>query len=129
MPLAPFINPSTDPILMYDPLPPPDSIDIYERLKMRTPSRQLPDASPFSMFFQSLLPNFNVQEGGLSGEAAALMADAMVDEAAGGADPPAPANAINWNEMHNQIDEELRLMDNMDGKCQNYINNRQVLMI
>lgn len=117
MPLATFINTSTDPILTYDPLPPLDSIDTYERPKMRTPSRQLPDASPFSMFFQSLLPNFNVQPDHLTGEAAALMADAMIDEAAGGADPPPPpADAVNWNNIHNQIDEELRLMDNMDGK-------------
>lgn len=31
VPLAPFINKDTEPILMYDPLPPVDSINIYNR--------------------------------------------------------------------------------------------------
>lgn len=31
VPLAPFINKDTEPILMYDPLPPIDSINIYNR--------------------------------------------------------------------------------------------------
>lgn len=66
VPLAPFINKETEPILMYDPLPPLDSINIYKRPTMTTGSRILPDASPLSMFFQSLLPNFNVQDGGFA---------------------------------------------------------------
>lgn len=32
VPLAPFINKDTEPILMYDPLPPTDTINIYTRL-------------------------------------------------------------------------------------------------
>ncbi|KAJ6644186.1 Transcription factor 25 [Pseudolycoriella hygida] len=60
VPLAPFINKDTEPILMYDPLPPADTINIYTRPNM--PSRILQSRSPFSMFFQSLLPNFNIQE-------------------------------------------------------------------
>lgn len=48
---------------MYDPLPPLDSINIYKRPAVSTPSRLLTDASPLSMFFQSLLPSFNVQGG------------------------------------------------------------------
>lgn len=62
VPLSPFINRETEPIVMYDPLPPLDSINIYKRPTMSSNSRLLPDASPLSMFFQSLLPNFNVQE-------------------------------------------------------------------
>lgn len=60
VPLAPFINKDTEPILMYDPLPPVDTINIYTKPNM--PSRVLQNRSPFSMFFQSLLPNFNIQE-------------------------------------------------------------------
>lgn len=48
---------------MYDPLPPLDSINIYKRPVLNAPSRLLADASPLSMFFQSLLPSFNVQGG------------------------------------------------------------------
>lgn len=63
VPLEPFINKDTEPILMYDPLPPLDSINIYQRpTNAARNARQLNDASPFSMFFQSLMPNFNVQE-------------------------------------------------------------------
>lgn len=47
---------------MYDPLPPLDSVNIYKRPVMSNGSRLLPDASPLSMFFQSLLPDFNVQD-------------------------------------------------------------------
>lgn len=61
VPLAPFINKDTEPILMYDPLPPIDSINIYTRPNMTSASRVLLDSSPFSMFFQSLLPTFNIQ--------------------------------------------------------------------
>lgn len=88
VPLAPFINKDTEPILMYDPLPPIDSINIYNRYcfnyttkpknlfhkysfspSMTSASRVLMDSSPFSMFFQSLLPNFNVQELAAAGPA------------------------------------------------------------
>lgn len=80
VPLAPFVNKDTEPILMYDPLPPNDTINIYTRQERVfgtmqhfsrrfflfhrpiMPSRVLQSRSPFSMFFQSLLPNFNIQE-------------------------------------------------------------------
>lgn len=78
VPLAPFINKETEPILMYDPLPPLDSINIYKRPVLKQTSRTLSDASPFSMFFQSLLPNFNVQEGGFPADAQGVAAIAAV---------------------------------------------------
>lgn len=61
VPLAPFINKETEPILMYDPLPPHDTLNIYERPTLPSASRLFPDTNPLSMFFQSLLPNFNVE--------------------------------------------------------------------
>uniref|UniRef100_A0A1B0CVA6 Transcription factor 25 n=2 Tax=Lutzomyia longipalpis TaxID=7200 RepID=A0A1B0CVA6_LUTLO len=84
VPLAPFIAKETDPILMYDPLPPLDSINIYSRpIFTPTNSVQLQNSSPFSMFFQSLLPSFSVNQaapGGGGGNRAAvapLAADAQ----------------------------------------------------
>lgn len=70
VPLMPFIAKESEPIVMYDPLPPPDSINIYARPKnnaFRTAGAASPfnaannnqNASSISMFFQSLLPNFN----------------------------------------------------------------------
>lgn len=61
VPLAPFINKETEPILMYDPLPPLDTINYINFTALPSTSRLIPDTSPLSMFFQSLLPNFNVE--------------------------------------------------------------------
>ncbi|GAB0086263.1 transcription factor 25 [Sergentomyia squamirostris] len=63
VPLAPFITKETEPILMYDPLPPLDAINIYTRPNI-SPSRHalLDTSSPLSMFFQSLLPTFSVNQ-------------------------------------------------------------------
>lgn len=118
VPLAPFINQETEPIVMYDPLPPIDSINIYEKPTLNAPSRLLPDASPLSMFFQSLLPNFNVQ----GGRFVAPDAVAGVENA-----PPRNANANQaagneWDEniAHDQaLMDELRLIEDLDnGICQ-----------
>lgn len=62
VPLASFLNKDHDPILMYDPLPPADSINIYSRPNLSSTSTRQLDGSPFSMFFQSLLPNFSMQQ-------------------------------------------------------------------
>uniref|UniRef100_A0A1L8DI15 Putative transcription factor 25 n=1 Tax=Nyssomyia neivai TaxID=330878 RepID=A0A1L8DI15_9DIPT len=63
VPLAPFIAKETDVILMYDPLPPLDSINIYSRpIFTSQNSEHLQNSSPFSMFFQSLLPSFTVNQ-------------------------------------------------------------------
>lgn len=96
---------------MYDPLPPLDSINIYERPTLNAPSRFLPDASPLSMFFQSLLPNFNVQ-GGRFVAPEAVAAGGERDAA------PNPGAAVEWdaNVAHDQaIMDELRLIDEMDN--------------
>lgn len=62
VPLAQFIKKETEPVLMYDPLPPLDSINIYSRPSISPTTRNLINASPFSMFFQSLLPSFSLQQ-------------------------------------------------------------------
>jgi hypothetical protein len=62
VPIAHFLKKETDPIVHYDPLPPADSINTYTRPKVNPSSRTL-EGSAFSMFFQSLLPSFNMQGG------------------------------------------------------------------
>ena len=50
------------PILSYDPLPPPDSINTYKDKDNTTATRgagSIDDPSAFRMFFRSLLPNYN----------------------------------------------------------------------
>lgn len=61
VPLAQFIKKETEPVLMYDPLPPLDTINIYSRPSISPTTRNMINASPFSMFFQSLLPSFSLQ--------------------------------------------------------------------
>ena len=46
--------------MSYDPLPPADSIDAYQRSQDGRPN--LDDPSVLGMFFRSLLPNFNPNE-------------------------------------------------------------------
>lgn len=113
MPLAPFINQETEPIVMYDPLPPLDSINIYERPILTTPSRLLPDASPLSMFFQSLLPNFNVQ-GGRFVAPETLAAAADLGAQNNGQNPDADV-AWDQNARDQALMDELRLIEEIDN--------------
>lgn len=49
----------SDTILSFDPLPPSDSINIYEKpKKLQTET----NSSTVGMLFRSLLPNFNIEE-------------------------------------------------------------------
>ncbi|XP_042196267.1 transcription factor 25 [Callorhinchus milii] len=50
---------TTQPVMGYDPLPPLDGIITYTRPER---TNQAPDGSTLSLFFRSLLPNFNLQE-------------------------------------------------------------------
>lgn len=68
VPLAQFIKKETEPVLMYDPLPPLDSVNIYTRPTISPTTRTMINASPFSMFFQSLLPSFSLQQPGGVGQ-------------------------------------------------------------
>jgi hypothetical protein len=45
-------------VLIYDPLPPPDSIDLYVRSKR--PKEVYEHYSTLTTFFRSLLPTFNI---------------------------------------------------------------------
>lgn len=45
------------PVLSFDPLPPPDSINLYNRPKRPTATGN--NSSAVGIFFRSLLPNFN----------------------------------------------------------------------
>uniref|UniRef100_A0A182Y114 Uncharacterized protein n=1 Tax=Anopheles stephensi TaxID=30069 RepID=A0A182Y114_ANOST len=70
VPLAQFIKKESDPMLMYDPLPPLDSINIYSRPTVTSSNSRLSN-DPLHLFFQSLLPNFNAQAPSAPAPAAA----------------------------------------------------------
>lgn len=67
---------------------------------MRSASATLSDASPLSMFFQSLLPNFNVQQGGFPAvdAQAANVANQNIVAAAAAADPEAAIAQLQLND-------------------------------
>jgi hypothetical protein len=50
---------SEGPILSYDPLPPLDSVNLYVRPQR---PKMFEHSNAFTMFFRSLLPNFNINE-------------------------------------------------------------------
>lgn len=112
--MAPFINKETEPILMYDPLPPLDSINIYQRpVLTNNATRLLPDASPLSMFFRTLLPNFNVQDGRFVAPEALAEARNNQNQGAGAAGAWQDDGADDQALM-----DEIRLLDEIDnGEC------------
>uniref|UniRef100_A0A1A9UJA2 Transcription factor 25 n=1 Tax=Glossina austeni TaxID=7395 RepID=A0A1A9UJA2_GLOAU len=59
VPLAPFVAKEKEAIMTYDPLPPLDSVNFYER-KSSSSSPTTATNRSVSMFFQSLLPSFNL---------------------------------------------------------------------
>ncbi|XP_037933791.1 transcription factor 25 [Teleopsis dalmanni] len=62
VPLASFLSKEHTTLVSYDPFPPPDSINSYER-KSSSSSPTTATNRPLSMFFQSLLPTFNMPHG------------------------------------------------------------------
>lgn len=67
VPLANFIDTETEPILMYDPLPPLDSINLYDRPSAEQVLGRM-NGSSFSLFFQSWFPTFNPQQQAAQGD-------------------------------------------------------------
>ncbi|XP_070070836.1 ribosome quality control complex subunit TCF25 isoform X2 [Drosophila takahashii] len=83
VPLAVFVSKEKQAIMTYDPLPPPNSVNCYQRKSSSSSSPTTNTNNSVSMFFQSLLPSFNINN---------LAANAQPPE--GGAAPaagPGPA--------------------------------------
>lgn len=86
VPIADFIKKETDPIVHFDPLPPIDSINIYERPKHASQNALArSQANGFQLFFQSLLPSFGLPAVNPQQAAAAheIGVQEELDEAAG----------------------------------------------
>ncbi|XP_065340572.1 ribosome quality control complex subunit TCF25 [Cloeon dipterum] len=79
--VPPAISPgdSTGPVMSFDPLPPADSINLYERPR-RPRTATVDNAGALSLFFRSLLPTYNANEpAGAEGAAAGPVDDAQFD--------------------------------------------------
>lgn len=94
VPLAQFIKKETEPVLMYDPLPPLDTINIYTRPAISPTTRTMINASPFSMFFQSLLPSFSLQQPQQAGAAVAAGGQPVQRNRDAGEGPANAAGAV-----------------------------------
>lgn len=95
VPIADFLKKDTDPIVHFDPLPPLDSINIYERPKSSGNIQQLTrSVNGLQLFVQSLLPSFNLNPQ-QQDVAQAMAQGAQLDEAAGGVDDAAGGNPEN----------------------------------
>ncbi|XP_062133404.1 ribosome quality control complex subunit TCF25 [Drosophila sulfurigaster albostrigata] len=60
VPLAVFVAKEKQAIMTYDPLPPADTVNCYQRKSSSSSSPTTNTNSSVSMFFQSLLPSFNL---------------------------------------------------------------------
>ncbi|EDW69489.1 ribosome quality control complex subunit TCF25 [Drosophila virilis] len=60
VPLAVFVSKEKQAIMTYDPLPPVDSVNCYQRKSSSSSSPTTNTNNSVSMFFQSLLPSFNL---------------------------------------------------------------------
>ncbi|XP_054735841.1 transcription factor 25 [Anastrepha obliqua] len=110
VPLAPFLAKEKDPLMMYDPLPPLDSVNCYERKSSSSSPTTGPNRSVF-MFFESLMPSFNLNNRG--GEEQQQQQNAVVEAVAVRANAlPAPqANAGHDDDEVAQVDRHLRALN------------------
>ncbi|XP_055912439.1 transcription factor 25 isoform X1 [Eupeodes corollae] len=108
VPLAQFVAGEKE-INLYDPLPPLESINFYER-KSSSSSPTTENNRSISMFFQSLLPTFNLRaQQNAAGAAGAVAAGGIVGGGIGlpvaAAALPAPAAAV--DDEVAQVDRHL----------------------
>ncbi|XP_034658743.1 transcription factor 25 isoform X1 [Drosophila subobscura] len=119
VPLAVFVAKEKQAIMTYDPLPPPDSVNCYQRKSSSSSSPTNRASNSVSMFFQSLLPSFNVNN-----IAAGAPAEAGAEAGAGAAaaaavEPAMPANGEAEAEVGLQQSLTL-MMDAMRDFLQNF---------
>ncbi|KAH8270348.1 hypothetical protein KR018_008331 [Drosophila ironensis] len=119
VPLAVFVSKEKQAIMTYDPLPPPDSVNCYQRKSSSSSSPTTNASNSVSMFFQSLLPSFNINNL----NAAAQQAEAQVAAAAApGAGPAVFPEAVQPRAEDGEGGEaglQQSLMDAMRGILQN----------
>ncbi|XP_036345307.1 transcription factor 25-like isoform X2 [Rhagoletis pomonella] len=107
VPLAPFLAKEKDPLMMYDPLPPVDSVNCYERKSSSSSPTTGPNRSVF-MFFESLMPSFNLnnrggeQQPNAAVEAGVARANAL---------PAPPVNAAHDDDEVAQVDRHLQALN------------------
>lgn len=112
VPLAEFVSGEKE-INLYDPLPPHNSINFYERKSSSSSPTTEQNNRSLSMFFQSLLPTFNVRgqqnAAGAGGAAAGAGAAGLAGIVGGGIGLPVAAAAQPVDDA--AIDDEVAQVD------------------
>lgn len=83
VPIADFLKKENEPIVHFDPLPPHDSVNIYERPKSANVQQLTSTANGLQLFFQSLLPSFNLNPPRQDVEQAMQQAAQLAEDAEG----------------------------------------------
>ncbi|KAH8351404.1 hypothetical protein KR059_001462 [Drosophila kikkawai] len=131
VPLAVFVAKEKQAIMTYDPLPPPNSVNCYQRKSSSSSSPTTNTNNSVSMFFQSLLPSFNInnlaaaaqqpQAGLAPAQAAGAPAEAGADAAAAAAAVVPARQAANGEGEEAGLQQSLTLMmDAMRDFLQNF---------
>ncbi|EDV50400.1 transcription factor 25 isoform X1 [Drosophila erecta] len=129
VPLAVFVSKEKQAIMTYDPLPPPNSVNCYQRKSSSSSSPTTNTNNSVSMFFQSLLPSFNInnlaanaqpQEGGPAAAGAGAVAgdaniEAGIEQGAAGV-----AGAVREGEEAGLQQSLTLMMDAMRDFLQNF---------
>ncbi|XP_022233193.2 transcription factor 25 [Drosophila obscura] len=93
VPLAVFVAKEKQAIMTYDPLPPPDSVNCYQRKSSSSSSPTNNPNNSVSMFFQSLLPSFNLNNiAAGQQQQQPQVAGAEAEAGAAAVEPGRPAN-------------------------------------
>lgn len=108
VPIADFLKKDSDPIVHFDPLPPLDSINIYERPKTASTQQLARTANGLQLFFQSLLPSFNLNQQPQD-MAQAMVQAGQLDEAAGQLDEAA-GGAVPYGELRQSLNSIVDAM-------------------
>ncbi|XP_018805102.1 PREDICTED: transcription factor 25 [Bactrocera latifrons] len=109
VPLAPFLSTEKDPIVMYDPLPPLDSMNSYERKSSSSSPTTGPNRSVL-MFFESLMPSFNLNNrGGEQQQQQNAVVEAVAERA--NALPAPQANVGHDDDEVAQVDRHLQALN------------------
>ncbi|XP_023174230.1 transcription factor 25 [Drosophila hydei] len=120
VPLAVFVSKEKQAIMTYDPLPPVDSVNCYQRKSSSSSSPTTNTNNSVSMFFQSLLPSFNLNNIA----AAQQQPDAVAGAGAVAPDllglPPRQANAQGEAEEAGLQQSLTLMMDAMRDFLQNF---------
>ncbi|KAH8378883.1 hypothetical protein KR009_001872 [Drosophila setifemur] len=124
VPLAVFVSKEKQAIMTYDPLPPPNSVNCYQRKSSSSSSPTTNANNSVSMFFQSLLPSFNINNLAAAAEQpqeAAAVAGPAPEAGAVAAAAVEPAREANGEGEEAGLHQSLNLMmDAMRDFLQNF---------